>query len=120
MPQSQAALSFALNGGRQPRVPHSPPCWYQSTCPLRRKRPYAAYTRLIRALQRVTISLLSRACLYPPLQGGPALLLPAPGRMRFLMYRQSPLRSDVHKSTIIPLGCDMAPSTVTLRTGAMG
>jgi hypothetical protein len=55
-----------------------------------------------------------------PLQGGPALLLPAPGRMRFLMYRQSPLRSDVHKSTIIPLGCNMAPSTVTLRTGAMG
>jgi hypothetical protein len=34
--------------------------------------------RLIRALQRVTILLLSRACLYPPLQGGPAFLLPPP------------------------------------------
>src|SRR5215216_7891021 len=81
MPQSQAALTFALNGGRQPRVPHSPPWWYQSTFPLRRKRPNAVYTRLIRALQRVTISLLSWACLYPPLQGGPAFLLPAPGPM---------------------------------------
>ena len=115
MPQSQAALTFALNGGRHPRVPHSPPWWYQSTYPLRRKRPYTASTRLIRALHCVTISLLSRACLYSPLQGGPAFLLPAPGRMRFPMHRQSPLRSDVRKvrkSTIIPLGCIMAPPEV--------
>src|SRR5215212_8335196 len=55
-----------------------------------------------------------------PLQGGPALLWRAPGRMRFLMYRQRRLRSRGHKSTILRLGRNMAPSTVTLRTGAMG
>jgi hypothetical protein len=71
------APTFVENGGRHPRVPHSPPGCYQSTSPLRRKRPFAAYTKVVRALQSVTIS-LRRACLYPPLQGGPAFLLPSP------------------------------------------
>ena len=65
MLQGKSALTFALNGGRHLRAPHSPPGCYLSTFPLRRKRLFAAYPKVGRALQRVTIS-LSRACLYPP------------------------------------------------------
>ena len=54
----------SYDGGRHhPRVPHSPPGWYQSTCPPRRKRPFAACSRVD---QSVTIWLSSRTCLYPP------------------------------------------------------
>src|SRR5215208_392794 len=34
MLQGQPAPTFVDNGGRHPKVPHSPPCWYQSTHPL--------------------------------------------------------------------------------------
>jgi hypothetical protein len=43
MPQSQAALTFADNGGRHPRVPHAPPGSYHSPCRLF-SRPMAART----------------------------------------------------------------------------
>jgi hypothetical protein len=50
MTQGQALLTFALNGGHHQRVPHSPPGWYQSTYPLRRKRPLAAYSQVVRSV----------------------------------------------------------------------
>jgi len=34
MLQGPPAPTFVDNGGRHPRVPRSPPCWYQSTHPL--------------------------------------------------------------------------------------
>jgi hypothetical protein len=87
MPQSQAALTFAQWGTPPARVPHSPPWWYQSTFPLRRKRPFAANAKFVRALQRVTIS-LSRACLYPPPPRRPGFSIACVPVLRddFLMY----------------------------------
>jgi hypothetical protein len=74
MAQGYAASTFTQWGTPPARVPHSPPGCYQSTSPLRRKRPFAAYAKVVGELRRVTIS-SSRARLYPPLQGGPAFLL---------------------------------------------
>src|SRR5215204_2206287 len=120
MPQSQAALTFAQWGTPPETVPHSPPWWYQSTCPLRRKRPFAAYTRLIRALQRVTIS-LSRACLFPPLQGSPAFLLPASGcwATTFLCTAQGVSCCVIHKASMLPARI-MAPPWVGSQDRVMG
>ena len=49
--QGLVLLTFALNGGHHQRVPHSPPCRYQSTSPLRRKHPFlAAYSKVVRSV----------------------------------------------------------------------
>src|SRR5829696_8994118 len=120
MPQSQAALTFAQWGTPPETVPHSPPWWYQSTCSLRRKRPYAAYTRLIRALQRVTISLLSRACLYPPPPRRPGFSF-APGPMQQGVSYVQISGLGVYMRNIIPDDVSI-PSSASLpyRGGAMG
>jgi hypothetical protein len=47
-----------------------------------------------------------------PLQGGPAFLLPAPRSYAVSYVQTDPLRCVVHKSTIIPLGCILAPQRV--------
>src|SRR5215203_1195706 len=119
MPQSQAALTFA-QWGRHPRLSPFPSMVVSKHMLSAKKTPICGINKVDQSVTARYNFVVEAGLPVSPLQGGPALLLPAPGRMRFLMYRQSPLRSDVHKSTIIPLGCNMAPSTVTLRTGAMG
>src|SRR5215207_3109837 len=119
MPQSQAARTFAQWGTLRWRPPF-PSMVVSKHMPSAKKMPICGIYKVDQSVTARYNFVVEPGLPVSPLQGGPAFLLPAPGRMRFLMYRQSPLRSDVHKSTIIPLGCDMAPSTVTLRTGAMG
>src|SRR5215212_4649462 len=73
MPQGLAVLTLALNGGLHQRVPHSPPCRYQSTSPLRRKHPLAAYSKVVRSVTE-RYNLVEPGLPVSPLQGGPALL----------------------------------------------
>src|SRR5215203_6379385 len=64
--------------GRHRRVPHSPPGWYQSTCPLRRKRPFAAYAKVDQSVTVRYNLVVEPGLPVSPLQGGTAFLLPAP------------------------------------------
>ena len=58
--------------------------------------------RLIKALQSVTISLLSRACLYPPSKEQPGFTLAcAPVLCGFLRTDRGPLSYVVHKTLLI-------------------
>ena len=70
----------SYDGGRHhPRVPHSPPGWYQSTCPPRRKHPFAACSRFD---QSVTIFGVEPGVASLPLRGGRLFpcLRPRPSR----------------------------------------
>jgi hypothetical protein len=80
-----AAPTFTQWGTPPARVPHSPPGCYQSTSPPRRKRPFAAYAKVVGMLQCVTIS-SSRVCLYPPSKAARLFCWLRPGPVRRLSY----------------------------------
>ena len=83
MAQRYGAPTFARWGTPPARVPHSPPSWYQSTSPPRRKRPFAAHARVVGGLRRATIS-SSRARLYPPSKAARLSSCSRPGAVRSL------------------------------------
>ena len=91
MPQGWPGLSFVANGGRRSPAPHSPPCGYRSTRPLRRHPPFGLERNHLFSLYAqahlgtIMSSLLSRAHLIP-LQGLAA---------RLFSIRAGPMKQDV-------------------------
>jgi hypothetical protein len=83
MPQSQAALTFAQWG--RPRVPHSPPGWYQITYALWRKRPFAAFARVDQSVTERYNFVGELGLPVSPSKAARLFSCLRPGRMRFLM-----------------------------------
>ena len=88
MPQGQPALTFA-QWGTPPQGPPFPSMLVSKHIPSAKKNaPLRHMQGLIKALQSVTISLLSRACLYPPSKAARLFSCLRPGPMRFIMGKQ--------------------------------
>jgi hypothetical protein len=64
--------------------------------------------RLIRALQRVRISLLSRACLNPPLQGDPADDSQPAAKVRCLRSQCSMMGLIISRTSELSLRCGVS------------